>query len=162
MIPFPSGNCLPALLNIGLCLISTNNKRLVPKWPEAQPLKDICAETVAETFFSSWPSRFGAPAILTTYQGGQFESSLFDALSKMIGAQKCRTTGYHPQANGVVEELHRPLKSVIKSQATECLTEVLPIILLGLRASLKENVQCTPAELVFGTTVRLPGEVFDI
>ncbi|GBM43532.1 hypothetical protein AVEN_96193-1 [Araneus ventricosus] len=32
---------------------------------------------------------------------------------------------------------------------------------LGHRASLKEDVQCTPAELVFGTAVRLPGELFD-
>ncbi|GFT57741.1 transposon Tf2-6 polyprotein [Trichonephila clavipes] len=131
------------------------------KWPEAQPLKDITAETVAETFFSSWVSRFGTPAILTTDRGRQFESSLFKALSKLLGVQKCRTTGYHPQANGMIEELHRPLKSAIKCHATERWTEVLPIILLGLRASLKEDILCTPAELVFGTTIRLPGEMFD-
>ncbi|GFW47275.1 transposon Tf2-9 polyprotein [Trichonephila clavipes] len=62
------------------------------KWPEAQPLKDITAEAVA--FFSSWVSRFGTPAILTTDRGRQFESSLFKALSKLLGVQKCRTTGY--------------------------------------------------------------------
>ncbi|GFX92432.1 transposon Tf2-11 polyprotein [Trichonephila clavipes] len=127
------------------------------KWPESQPLKDITAETVAEAFFSSWVSRFGTPAILTTDRGRQFESSLFKALSKLLGVQKCRTTGYHPQANGMIEELHRPLKSAIKCHATERWTEVLPIILLGLRASLKEDILCTPAELVFGTTIRLPG-----
>ncbi|GFU24768.1 hypothetical protein TNCV_793911 [Trichonephila clavipes] len=131
------------------------------KWPEAQPLKDITAETVAEDFFSSWVSRFGTPAILTTDRGRQFESSLFKALSKLLGVQKCRTTGYHPQANGMIEELHHPLKSAIKCHATERWTEVLPIILLGLRASLKEDILCTPAELVFGTTIRLPGEMFD-
>ncbi|GFX38601.1 hypothetical protein TNCV_3475911 [Trichonephila clavipes] len=131
------------------------------KWPEAQPLKDITAETVAEAFFSSWVSRFGTPAILTTDRGRQFECSLFKALSKLLGVQKCRTTGYHPQANGMIEELHRPLKSAIKCHATERWTEVLPIILLGLRASLKEDILCTPAELVFGTTIRLPGEMFD-
>ncbi|GFV37295.1 integrase catalytic domain-containing protein [Trichonephila clavipes] len=131
------------------------------KWPEAQPLKDITAETVAEAFFSSWVSRFGTPAILTTDRGRQFESSLFKALSKLLGVQKCRTTGYHPQTNGMIEELHRPLKSAIKCHATERWTEVLPIILLGLRASLKEDILCTPAELVFGITIRLPGEMFD-
>ncbi|GFV14613.1 integrase catalytic domain-containing protein [Trichonephila clavipes] len=131
------------------------------KWPEAQPLKDITAETVAEAFFSSWVSRFGTPAILTTDRGRQFESSLFKALSKLLGVQKCRTTGYHPQANGMIEELHHPLKSAIECHATERWTEVLPIILLGLRASLKEDILCTPAELVFGTTIRLPGEMFD-
>ncbi|GFW63017.1 hypothetical protein TNCV_4453651 [Trichonephila clavipes] len=127
------------------------------KWPEAQPLKDI----TAEAFFSSWVSRFGTPAILTTDRGRQFESSLFKALSKLLGVQKCRTTGYHPQANGMIEELHRPLKSAIKCHATERWTEVLPIILIGLRASLKEDILCSPAELVFGTTIRLPGEMFD-
>ncbi|GFV17761.1 integrase catalytic domain-containing protein [Trichonephila clavipes] len=127
------------------------------KWPEAQPLKDITAETVAEAFFSSWVSRFGTPAILTTDRGRQFESSLFKALSKLLGVQKCRTTGYHPQANGMIEELHRTLKSAIKCHATERWTEVLLIILLGLRASLKEDILCVPAELVFGTTIRLPG-----
>ncbi|GFW27211.1 integrase catalytic domain-containing protein [Trichonephila clavipes] len=130
------------------------------KWPEAQPLKDITAETVAEAFFSSWVSRFGTPAILTTDRGRQFESSLFKALSKLLGVQKCRTTGYHPQANGMIEKLHRPLKSAIKCHATERWTEVLPIILLGLRAFLKEDILYTPAELVFGTTIRLPGEMF--
>ncbi|GFT48584.1 retrovirus-related Pol polyprotein from transposon 412 [Trichonephila clavipes] len=113
------------------------------KWPEAQPLKDITAETVAEAFFSSWVSRFGTPAILTTDSGRQFESLLFKALSKLLGVQKCRTTGYHPQANGMIEELHRPLKSAIKCHATERWTVVLPIILLGLRASLKK-IFCVP------------------
>ncbi|GFS91334.1 integrase catalytic domain-containing protein [Trichonephila clavipes] len=59
------------------------------------------------------------------------------------------------------QKVHRPLKSAIKCHATERWTEVLPIILLGLRASLKEDILCTPAELVFGTTIRLPGEMFD-
>ncbi|GFU78744.1 integrase catalytic domain-containing protein [Trichonephila clavipes] len=127
------------------------------KWPEAQPLKDITAETVAEAFFFLWVSRFELLQFSQIDRGRQFESSLFKALSKLLGVQKCRKTGYHPQANGMIEELHRPLKSAIKCLATERWTDVLPIILLGLRASLKEDILCTPAELVLGTTIRLPG-----
>ncbi|GFX62997.1 hypothetical protein TNCV_1100901 [Trichonephila clavipes] len=149
---------LPASNGYTYCLTMIDR---FSKWPEAQPLKDITAETVAEAFFSSWVSRFGTPAILTTARGRQFESSLFKALSKLLGVQKCRTTGYPPQANGMIEELHRPLKSAIKCHGTERWTEVLPLILLGLRASLKEDILCTPAELVFGTTIRLPEEMFD-
>ncbi|GFV20052.1 integrase catalytic domain-containing protein [Trichonephila clavipes] len=88
------------------------------KWPETQPLKDITAETVTEAFFSSWVFRFGTPAILTTDRGRQFEFSLFKAFSKLLGVQKYCTTGYHPQANRMIEELHRPLKSAIKCHAT--------------------------------------------
>ncbi|GFX47487.1 pol polyprotein [Trichonephila clavipes] len=44
--------------------------------------------------------------------------------------------------------------------ATEKWTEILPTILLGFRAALKENLGCTSAELVYGKTLRLPGEFF--
>lgn len=128
------------------------------RWPEAQPLKDITAETVAEAFYTCWVSRYGTPAIVTTDQGRQFEASLFQSLTKFLGVHRSRTTSYHPQANGMIEELHRPLKTAIKCHTTERWTEVLPSILLGLRSSLKEDLGCTPADLVFGKTLALPGE----
>ena len=43
-------------------------------WPEAIPLYDMTAETVARAFFDNWISHFGAPSIITTDQGRQFES----------------------------------------------------------------------------------------
>ena len=36
-----------------------------------------------------------------------------------------------------------------------------PLVLLGLRSAFKEDLQCTTAELVYGTTLRLPGEFFN-
>ena len=40
-------------------------------------------------------------------------------------------------------------------------TNSLPLVLLGIRTALKEDIRCTTAELVYGTSLRLPGEFFD-
>jgi hypothetical protein len=39
-------------------------------------------------------------------------------------------------------------------------TQALPLVLLGIQTSMKEDIGCTAAELVYGTTLRLPGEFF--
>ena len=51
------------------------------RWTEAIPLKDITAQTVARAFYDGWIARFGAPRILTTDQGAQFESQLLDIVN---------------------------------------------------------------------------------
>jgi transposase InsO family protein len=130
------------------------------RWPEAWPLLETSAENVAETFFSNWVARFGCPAYLTTDQGTNFESAVVASLNRLLGVAQQRTTAYHPQSNGIVERLHRPLKAALMSAAPTRWTEALPVILLGLRNSLKEDIRATPAEMVYGTTLRLPGEFF--
>lgn len=67
------------------------------RWPEAIPLKDMSAQSVATAFWTSWISRFGCPITITTDQGTQFESALFKSLSNFTGSKRSRTTAYHPQ-----------------------------------------------------------------
>lgn len=62
------------------------------RWPEAVPLKNMSAQTVASAFWSTWISRFGCPKTITTDQGTQFESSLFKSLAALTGAKRARTT----------------------------------------------------------------------
>jgi len=38
--------------------------------------------------------------------------------------------------------------------------KALPLVLLGIRASMKQDINCTSAELVYGMTLCLPGEFF--
>lgn len=132
------------------------------RWPEAIPLKDQSAQTIAEAFTAGWIARFGIPARITTDQGRNFESNLFSELAKILGIEKTRSTAYHPIANGLIERFHRQLKDALKCslKGTENWITKLPLALLGIRTALKADLGTTPAELVYGTNLRLPGEFF--
>lgn len=120
----------------------------------------MTALTVARAFVTGWIARFGVPTNVTTDCGRQFESELFRTLTRLLGVTHLRTTPYHPQANGQIERTHRQLKAAIMCHQNARRTEVLPIVLLGIRSSLKEDLQATAADLTYGTPLRLPGEFF--
>jgi len=80
---------------------------------------------------------------------------------QLTGTKHIRTTAYHPEANGLVERLHRQIKAAIKCHETSDWTSVLPIIMLGISAAWKEDLKTTAAELVFGETIRLPGQFLE-
>ncbi|XP_064469741.1 uncharacterized protein LOC135384469 [Ornithodoros turicata] len=98
---------------------------------------------------------------MTTDRGRQFESSIFAALTALLGTHRTRTTAYHPASNGLVERFHRHLKAALRAHSNHSAwTEALPVILFGLRSLFKFDLGCTTAQLVYGTTLRLPGEFF--
>ncbi|GBL74673.1 hypothetical protein AVEN_243562-1 [Araneus ventricosus] len=127
------------------------------RWPEVIPTPDMTAETTARALMHGWISRFGCPPTITTDRGINFQSNLFRKLTRMLGCNKIRSTSYHPQANGIVESLHRHLKSGLKAHYHIKWTETLPIVLLGLRSA--EDIKVTCAQLAYGTTLRLPSDL---
>ena len=130
------------------------------RWPEAIPIPNTTTETIAKAFLSRWVAMFGVPAYVTTDRGSQFESKFFNDLSKLLGVKRLRTTAYHPMANGLIERFHRQLKSAIKaSNQPNNWTDILPFALLGIRTVPKTDINASVAEMVFGTTLTLPGEL---
>ena len=131
------------------------------RWPEALPLADSTAVTVANALVTGWIARFGVPSVITTDRGARFESSMFKQLLQLLGSCRSRTTSYHPQANGLVERFHRHLKVCLRAcPQPSAWVSALPIALLGIRAAFREDLGCSSAELVYGTTLRLPAEFF--
>lgn len=121
-------------------------------------MTDKTAETTARTLYAGWIAQFGVPDVVTTDQGRQFEPNLFRPLSSLLGVKRIRTTAYNPAANGAIECFHRSIKSSIMCHDSTSLYSILPTVLLGCRPVLKREMRASPAELVYGTTIRLPGE----
>ena len=109
-------------------------------------LPSMTAQDCEVALLRHWISIFGVPSDITTDQGRQFCSDLWQHLPRLLGIKSLRTTAYHPQANGMVECLHRTLKERIMARASspDWMTH-LPLVLLGIRSSVRGNRGSSPA-----------------
>ena len=86
------------------------------RWLEAIPLSSTNTACIAAAFTSSWVARYSVPDHLTSDRGPQFCSALSSELSQRWGIKHHLTTGYHPQANRMVERAHRQLKDALQAR----------------------------------------------
>ncbi|KRY50160.1 Retrovirus-related Pol polyprotein from transposon 17.6 [Trichinella britovi] len=89
-------------------------------------------------------------------------SALWRELTTALGIKLAPSSAYHPQTNGMVERFHRHLKTALAAHANHlhrCI-DALPLVLLGIRSNVKEDLRHAPAELVYGSPLRLPGVFF--
>ena len=79
----------------------------------------------------------------------------------LLGTKRIRTTAYHPCANRLLERFHWQLKVALKAiQDPNHWVKFLPRVLLGIHTNMKQDSNCTSAELVYGTTLCPPSEFF--
>ena len=132
------------------------------RWPAAIPIKDMSAESVLDAFAHGWVANYGVPVAITSDRGSQFTGALWDQLLKHWGIKSLLTTAYHPEANGLVERLHRRLKEALLAL---CDSEPhqwywrLPSALLSIRTTLKPDIGSSPADLVYGEGLAVPGDL---
>ena len=132
------------------------------RWPAAVPLKDITTETVINALAHGWISAHGIPQTITTDRGSQFTSEVWAQLLSTWGINHSTTTAYHPEANGMVERLHRRLKESLMALCGDERNEwywKLPMTLLAIRTTLKPDINASPADLVYGEGLAVPGDL---
>ena len=122
--------------------------------------RHYCRNCDSSIFISGWISRFGVPSTVTTDRGSQFELALWQQLMQLLGCKCIRTMSYHPITNGLIERF-QTLKASLKTHPNAIhWIQSLPLLLLGICTTIKCDLHCTTAELVYGTTLRLPSEFF--
>ncbi|MGH9595808.1 MAG: DDE-type integrase/transposase/recombinase [Edaphobacter sp.] len=69
------------------------------------------AEAVADAFLSRWCLflAMGFPRVVQTDHGTQFRAAFFDQMLKRMGIVHRLITPFHPEAQGAVERVNRPL-----------------------------------------------------
>ena len=77
------------------------------KWTEAFPMKNKCADTVANILVEHIILRFGMPMVIHSDQGREFENGLMKSLCTLLGCTKTRTATYHPESDGMIERFNR-------------------------------------------------------
>ena len=81
-------------------------------------------------------------------------------MGSLTGIKMNNTTSYHPQSNGLVERLHRQLKASIMARSEDFnWMDHLPLAMLGIRTAWRTELECSPAELVYGTSLTVPGSL---
>ena len=100
-----SGNC---------CVLSITDH--FSKYVKAIPLPNQQAETIADAFVRGWIAVFGAPLMLHTDQGRNFDSAVIAEMCQLLDIYKTRTSAYHPAGNGQTERYNRCVMDMIHAQ----------------------------------------------
>ena len=128
-------------------------------WVEVKPLPTKESQHVLRYLEQEYLPRYGAPEIVITDQGQEFNAVPVNQYMKEVGIERRRASPYHPQTNGHIERFHRTLKDMIRklvnhkaSDWEDCLGQAL----WAHRISTSSVTGFTPFYLQYGRRPRAP------
>ena len=132
------------------------------KYTKVFPLSNHTASTCAEAFVKGWVLSLGAPLMLHSDQGPEFESALWSEMCHYLAICKTRTNPYRPQSDGQVERFNRTLILVLKPLVNEYMDdwdEQSPFVCHAYNSTVHASTNCTPNLLVFGEDIIMPADL---
>lgn len=128
------------------------------RFPEAIPLRKITAPVVTRALVKFF-STFGLPKLVQTDQGTNFLSKIFSQVLSSLNISHRVASAYHAESQGALERFHQTLKAMLRKYCMDTgkeWDEGVPLLLFAIREAVQESLGFSPAELVFGHTVRGP------
>ena len=129
------------------------------KWSEAYPLPNMEAVTVAAALTNEMFFRFSPPEALHSDQGHQFDGHLIKEICRILQIRKSRTTLYHPQCDGLVEQFNRTLFSMLATSAKDNplnWEQYIRPVCFAYNTSIHTSTGFTPFYLMYGREACLP------
>ena len=136
---------------------------LFTKYAVTVALQDMTAATVANAIIDEWIMKFGAPDVIHTDQGSNFNSELMQDICRIFMVEKTRTTPYHPQANGQVERFNRVIADTLSIYCAEKPQEwdvYLLYITFVYDNTVHRSIGATPYSMIFGREAQYPIDLF--
>lgn len=128
------------------------------RYPEAIPPRSLKAKVVVKELIK-FCSTFGLPKIIRTDQGTNFLSKFFTQVLEELAVKHQVSSAYHPESQAGLERFHQTLKTMFHAYWPEAgreWDEGIPWLLSAIPEIDRESLGFSPAELIFGHTIRGP------
>ena len=131
-------------------------------WPEAVPLRNTKATTVAKALLDNWIARQGCPIQCHSDRGPQFTSEVMRIVYDLMGIHKTYTCAYRPSSDGAAEAVVKNVKNLLKGFCMENShrwPDLLQQCLFAYRTSKHSSTGYSPFFLHRGHNARIPLDI---
>ena len=132
------------------------------KWPEAIPIPDSKAHTIATALLDHIISRHSAPRVILSDRGQNFLSEIVKELCNLFDTKKVHSSAYRPQTQGLVERWHSTLYHMLSKFVNTDQSnwdEYIPMCLFAYRTTpATESTELSPFQILYGREPKLPIE----
>ena len=131
-------------------------------WPEAVPLKNTKAKTIAKVLLDSWISRMRCPIQCHSDRGPQFTSEVMQTVYDLMGIHKIYTCAYRPCSDGAAEAVVKTVKNLLKGFCMENPShwpDLLQQCLFAYRTSKHSSTNYSPFFLHRGHNAIIPMDI---
>jgi Integrase core domain/Integrase zinc binding domain len=126
-------------------------------WFEIVQANSKTATSIQDLFQNTWLARYPRPQFIVFDNGGEFKRE-FKQMCENYGIKAKPTTSHNPQANAIIERVHKVVNNMLRSfdLEQENLEEDNPFEYFlqstawAIRSTYHTTLQATPCQLVFG------------